>query len=183
MNWSATTERAGLKRPTSKRSDRKSMIGFENRNASATIKTVQINQTLDPVLNFPPKFKPLYLVVCHWNLRTLWGQSMNTFFSSVLNCENNIEQVVQFLVMSLAELKENISPGLREHLLKKRMFSFGHCPNYPSPWFGQLVQLFLNAKNVDLSYTRKCWMRGGRHKNWAAAVQSSKYLHLGRKRP
>ena len=34
------------------------MIGFENRNDSAAIKTVQINQSMDPVLNFPSKFKP-----------------------------------------------------------------------------------------------------------------------------
>ena len=52
------------------------------------------------------------------------------------------------------------------------MFSSGHCPNYPSPRFGHLVQLFLNAKNVDLSDTRKCWMRGGRQKNSSAAVQN-----------
>ena len=34
---------------------------------------------------------------------------------------------------------------IREHLIYKRMFSFGHCPNYlspPSPSFGQLVHLF-----------------------------------------
>ena len=35
---------------------------------------------------------------------------------------------------------------LREHLPKKRMFSFGHCPNYPSPSFGQLVHLFRPSK-------------------------------------
>ena len=35
---------------------------------------------------------------------------------------------------------------------KKSCSSFGLCPNNlpPSPQFGQLVQLFLNAKNVDL---------------------------------
>ena len=34
---------------------------------------------------------------------------------------------------------------VREHLLKKRMFSFGHCPNYlspPSPHFGRQNQRF-----------------------------------------
>ena len=36
--------------------------------------------------------------------------------------------------------------SLREHLLKKGMFSFGHCPNYPSPSFGQLVHLFRPSK-------------------------------------
>ena len=35
---------------------------------------------------------------------------------------------------------------------KKVARLFGFCPNYPlSPKFGQLVQLFLNAKNVNVS--------------------------------
>ena len=43
----------------------------------------------------------------------------------------------------------------RDVLLRKYCFSFGFCLNYllpPSPQLGQLVQLFWNAKNVDLSY-------------------------------
>ena len=37
--------------------------------------------------------------------------------------------------------------------MKKRMFSFGHCPNYLSlpPHFGQLVPLFLDVKNDVLA--------------------------------
>ena len=31
------------------------------------------------------------------------------------------------------------------------MFSFGHCPNYLPPSFGQLVPLFLNVKNDALA--------------------------------
>ena len=31
------------------------------------------------------------------------------------------------------------------------MFSFGHCPNYLSPQFGQLVPLFLDVKNDVLA--------------------------------
>ena len=31
------------------------------------------------------------------------------------------------------------------------MFSFGHCPNYLSPQFGQLVPLFLDVKNNVLA--------------------------------
>ena len=43
---------------------------------------------------------------------------------------------------------------LREALLREKMFSFGHCPNYlspPSPQFGQLVPLFLDVKNDVLA--------------------------------
>ena len=41
---------------------------------------------------------------------------------------------------------------VRESFTKKSCYSFGFCPNYlPPPQFGGLVQLFLNAKNVDLS--------------------------------
>ena len=44
---------------------------------------------------------------------------------------------------------------LREALLKKKMFSFGHYPNYLSPplspQFGQLVPLFLDVKNDVLA--------------------------------
>ena len=39
---------------------------------------------------------------------------------------------------------------VREHLPKK-MFSFGHCPNYLSPHFGQLVPLFMDVKNDVLA--------------------------------
>ena len=35
---------------------------------------------------------------------------------------------------------------IREPLPKKKMFSFGHCPNYHSPSFGQLVHLFRPSK-------------------------------------
>ena len=35
----------------------------------------------------------------------------------------------------------------REHLTWETTFSFGHCPNYISPQFGQVVQLFLDVKN------------------------------------
>ena len=35
--------------------------------------------------------------------------------------------------------------GIREGILKKMVF-FGHCPNNPSPQFGQLLQLFLDVK-------------------------------------
>ena len=35
--------------------------------------------------------------------------------------------------------------GIREGILKKKIF-FGHCPNNPSPQFGQLLQLFLDIK-------------------------------------
>ena len=51
-----------------------------------------------------------------------------------------------------------LKPSLREHLLLKKMFSFGHCSNYltlsptpPSPQFGQLVPLFLDVKNNVLA--------------------------------
>ena len=41
---------------------------------------------------------------------------------------------------------------LRDGIMRKNYCSFGFCPNYlPSPQFWQLVQLFLNAKNIDLS--------------------------------
>ena len=42
---------------------------------------------------------------------------------------------------------------IREELLQKRMFSFGHCPNYlsPPPPNSQLVQLFLDVKNNVLT--------------------------------
>ena len=47
----------------------------------------------------------------------------------------------------------------RRHDTKKSCCSFGFCPNYllPPPQFGQLVQLFLNAKIVDLSDIKK-WL-------------------------
>ena len=35
------------------------------------------------------------------------------------------------------------------------MFSFGHCPNYPSPSFGQLVPLFRTSKTTLCAYDRK----------------------------
>ena len=35
------------------------------------------------------------------------------------------------------------------------MFSFGHCPNYPSPSFGQLVHLFRTSKTTFYAYDRK----------------------------
>ena len=41
----------------------------------------------------------------------------------------------------------------REGLLRKNCCSFGFCPNFllpPSPPFGQLVQLFSDAKIQDL---------------------------------
>ena len=43
--------------------------------------------------------------------------------------------------------------GIREGVTKKRRCSFEFCQNYPppSPQYGQLVQLFLDAKNVDSS--------------------------------
>ena len=41
--------------------------------------------------------------------------------------------------------------SLREHLHQKRMFSFGHCLNYLSAQFGQVVQLFLDVKNNVLT--------------------------------
>ena len=43
---------------------------------------------------------------------------------------------------------------VREGFTKKSSRSFGFCSNYldpPTPQFGQLVPLFLNAKNVDSS--------------------------------
>ena len=42
---------------------------------------------------------------------------------------------------------------VREHLPKKRMFSFGHCPNYLPPSFGQVVHLFRPSKlNIYIVY-------------------------------
>ena len=41
--------------------------------------------------------------------------------------------------------------SLREHLHQKRMSSFGHCLNYLSAQFGQVVQLFLDVKNNVLT--------------------------------
>ena len=35
------------------------------------------------------------------------------------------------------------------------MFSFAHCPNYPSPSFGQLVPLFRTSKTTFCAYDRK----------------------------
>ena len=35
------------------------------------------------------------------------------------------------------------------------MFSFGHCPNYPSPSFEQLVHLFRTSKTTFYAYDRK----------------------------
>ena len=48
----------------------------------------------------------------------------------------------------------SLSQSLREGFPKKSCCSFGFCPNNPPsfPQFGQLVQLFLNAKNANLSY-------------------------------
>ena len=41
---------------------------------------------------------------------------------------------------------------IRDGIMRKNCCSFGFCPNYlPSPQFGQLLQLFFNAKNGDLS--------------------------------
>ena len=43
---------------------------------------------------------------------------------------------------------------VREGFTKKSSRSFGFCSNYldpPTPQFGQLVPLFLNAKNVDIT--------------------------------
>ena len=42
------------------------------------------------------------------------------------------------------------SSSLRDVLLRKYCFSFGSCPNYLPPQFGQLVQLFSDAKIQDL---------------------------------
>ena len=39
----------------------------------------------------------------------------------------------------------------REHLTWETTFSIGHCPNYLSPHFGQVVQLFLDVKNDVLA--------------------------------
>ena len=36
---------------------------------------------------------------------------------------------------------------IREHLLKKRMFSFGHCPNYPLPPFRATCTSFFGRQN------------------------------------
>ena len=52
--------------------------------------------------------------------------------------------------------REVLMTFIREALLEKKMFSFGHCPNYlslppPPPNLGNLYHFFLNAKNVDLS--------------------------------
>ena len=43
------------------------------------------------------------------------------------------------------QLKKYVS-WIREALTKKKMFSFGHCPNYLSPQFGQLVPLFFKRQ-------------------------------------
>ena len=49
---------------------------------------------------------------------------------------------------------------IREHLLKKRMFSFGHCPNYLSPLpppllSGNLYIFFWTSKPTFCEYDRK----------------------------
>ena len=49
--------------------------------------------------------------------------------------------------------REAFSPDLREDLAKK-MFSFGHFPNY-LPYFGQLVPLFRTSKTAFCVYDRK----------------------------
>ena len=57
-------------------------------------------------------------------------------------------------MFDLSHLSLLASPeALREHLLQKRMFSFGHCPNYlpPSPQFRQIVKLVLGVKNNVLT--------------------------------
>jgi len=43
---------------------------------------------------------------------------------------------------------------IREHLLEKRMFSFGHCPNYlpPSPISGNLYIFFRTSKTAFCAY-------------------------------
>ena len=58
------------------------------------------------------------------------------------------------------ETKRRKRSGLREDLPEKKMFSFGHCPNYlsplpPSPQFGQLVHLFRTSKTTFYAYDRK----------------------------
>ena len=45
------------------------------------------------------------------------------------------------------QLEFSYKAGVREHLTGKILISFGHCPNYLSPQFGQVVQLFLDVKN------------------------------------
>ena len=40
---------------------------------------------------------------------------------------------LQIASMEISKLQPYYWSILREHLLKKRMFSFGHCPNYLSP--------------------------------------------------
>ena len=47
---------------------------------------------------------------------------------------------------------------IREHLLKKRMFSFGHCPNYlspPHPISGNLYIFFRTSKPTFCAYEKK----------------------------
>ena len=58
-------------------------------------------------------------------------------------------------MFDLSHLSLLASPeALREHLLQKRMFSFGHCPNYlpPSPQFRQIVKLVLGVKKDVLTH-------------------------------
>ena len=77
--------------------------------------------------------------------------------------EMMLEVVIGVLVMEVDKLADevtnmdvdkvtNMMAKIREALTEKKMFSFGHCPNFlspppPSPQFGQLVPLFFNVKN------------------------------------
>ena len=70
--------------------------------------------------------------------------------------KNILEPLVDKLIdKSLSKILRKITPGVpivtKGRVPEKSCCSFGFCPNYlPPPQFGQLVQLFLNAKNVDL---------------------------------
>ena len=83
---------------------------------------------------------PLNNLKCILNVEKAWLQAERAVFNVYcLKCHLCTDSQSQPVLMT----------GLREHLLKKRMFSFGHCPNYlspPSPSFGQLVHLFRPSK-------------------------------------
>ena len=64
---------------------------------------------------------------------------------------------------------------LREHLFKKRMFSFGHCPNYLlPPHFRQLVHLFWPSK----INTYSVFFNSGRVPSLIRAMPERKHFFL-----
>ena len=92
----------------------------------------------------------------------MWNNLMKTQLQNLDQTSSLIEACQQLghqLVPSIFH-----SGLIREEINRKKTFSFGHCPNYLTPWpqFGQLGHLFSDVTIQDLKVNVQ---RGGKHIN------------------